>query len=71
MKACVSIAMDVGISARDAQRRTRPATNDTSHKKRSSCTLKRDDASLVKSRGTPVGGAQTRTQKTKKKLRGV
>jgi len=68
---CASVAMDEGISARIAHRKTKPITNDTSHKKRSNCTLKRDDASLVKSRGTPVGGAQTRTQKTKQKPRKV
>jgi len=71
MKACVSIAMDMGILARNAQRRTRPMTNNTSHKKRSNSALKRDDASLVESGGTPIGGAQTRTQKTKPKPRGV
>jgi len=71
MKACVSIAMDEGISARNAQRRTRSVMNNTSHGKRSNCTLKRDNASLVESGGTPIGGAQTRTQKTKPKTRGM
>ena len=57
--------------ARNVQRKTRPVTNDTFHKKRSNSALKRDDASLVKSRGTLVGGAQTRTQKDKQKPRGM
>jgi len=68
---CASIAMDEGISARIAHRKNKLITNDTSHKKRSDCTLKRDNASLVKSEGTPVGGAQTRTQETKLKTRGM
>ena len=67
MKDCVSIAMNEGISARNAQRRTRPIMNDTSHKKRSNYALKKDDASLVKSGGTPIGGAQIRTLGTKLK----
>jgi len=50
--------MDEGISARDAQKGTKPVMNDTSHKKRNDRTLKRDDASLVESRGTPKRGAQ-------------
>jgi len=63
--------MDKGILARDAQRKTKPVMNDTSCGKRSDCTLKRDDASLVKSGGTPIGGAQIRIQETKPKTRGM
>jgi len=63
--------MDKGISARNAQRSTRPITNDTSHRKRSESTLKRDDASLVESKGTPIEGAQIETQETKPKTRGT
>jgi len=58
---CASIAMDEGISARIAHRKTKPITDDISHKKRSNYTLRRDDASLVKSEGTPLRSAQTRT----------
>jgi len=68
---CASVAMDEGILARIAHRKIKPITNNTSHKKRSNCTLKRDNASLVESGGTPIGGAQTRTQETKLKTRGM
>jgi len=71
MKACVFVAMDEGISARNAQRKNRPVMNDTSHKKRSDSTLKRDDASLVESGGTPIEGAQIETQETKTKTSGM
>ena len=43
------------------------AVTDTSHKKRSNSTLKRDDASLVKSRGIPTEDAQIETPETKLK----
>ena len=59
--------MDEDISARNVQRKTRPVTNNTFHKKRSNSALKRDDASLVESRGTPIGDAQIRTPETKMK----
>jgi len=65
-EACVSVAMDEDISARNVQRKTRPVTNNTFHRKRSNSALKRDDASLVKSRGT-LKGAQTETPETKLK----
>ena len=67
MKACVSIAMDEGILARIAHRKAKPMTRDTSHKKRNNDALKKDDASLVKNRGTLKESAQIETPETKLK----
>jgi len=60
--------MDMGILARNGPKKNQdPMTNNTSHKKReaNSCLEEKTMLPLVESGGTPIGGAQTRTQKTK------